>query len=134
MNQTIIGRQPLSASSNHQATLRQIEKRSHFRNTVSIQVETVALETGTTAVGTVSDLGFGGCFVETKRPFHAGMRVGVRFSSEGRSFRCRALITHAEDGLGMGLVFTEADPTETASVLEWVASVGQEKAHSVIDA
>jgi PilZ domain-containing protein len=113
-----------STSSNHKITVQQVEKRSHFRIAVSIRGEMVELSTGAHVIGMASDLGFGGCFVETKHPFPAGTKVGVRLSWEGSTFRCRGLVTHADGAHGMGLVFTEADPSETVSVLDWLTSVG----------
>lgn len=110
--------------STHQITLQRVEKRSESRLRTSVDVETADPITGMSVIGTAVDLGFGGCFIETKYPLPEGTNVGVCFSVEGRSFRCHALITHVIRDRGMGLAFTEADPSEGISVLDWVGSVG----------
>ena len=129
--------QPAAAEPNHSITLHQVEKRIQPRFPVSVAAETVEPTTQTEVTGPVVNLGVGGCFVETKHPFPEGTKIRVHLSHDGRSFRCRALVTHTDSGRGMGLAFTEVDPIEKISVFEWVKSVGgvaSGNAHLTIDA
>ena len=116
--------QPAAAEPNHLVTLQQVEKRRHPQLPVSVGAETVDLNRRTSVTGRATDLGVGGCFVDTMNPFPEGTQVGVRFTWEGRRFHCRALVTRVVTGRGMSLAFTEADPDEEASVLEWVSELG----------
>ena len=129
--------QPAAAEPNHHITLPQVERRRHLRIPLSVGEASAEPTTETEVTCTMLNLGVGGCFVETKYPFPKGTKVRVQFRCEGRSFRCRALVTHTDGGRGMGLAFTEADPIEKISVLEWVKSVGgvaSGNAHLTIDA
>ena len=128
---------PAAAEPNHHISLHQVEKRIQPRFPVSVAAETVEPTTQTEVTGPVVNLGVGGCFVETNHPFPEGTKIRVHFSRDGRSFRCRALVTHTDSGRGMGLAFTEVDPIEKNSVLDWVISVGgvaSGNAHLTIDA
>lgn len=112
------------SASNSPLILAQFEKRGHTRAPVPIDAEAVELSTLTSVFGKATDLGVGGCFVATMQAFPEGTRVGVRFTSEGRFFRCDAIVTQVVARRGMGLAFTEADPDEEVSVLAWVSELG----------
>ena len=114
----------VSSASTSPLTLAQFEMRGHMRSPVSIDAEAVELTTLTSVFGRATDLGVGGCFVDTIDTLPVGTQVGIRFTREGRRFHCRALVTHVVTGQGMSLAFTEADPNEEASVLEWVSELG----------
>ena len=126
MKQEDTRNQPVSSDSNPPLTLAKFEKRGHTRSPVSIDAEAVELTTLTSVNGRATDLGVGGCFVATTQAFPDGTRVGVHLSSEGRHFRCGAIVTHVIAGRGMGMTFTEADPAEETSLLEWVSELGRE--------
>ena len=100
----------------------QIEKRSHSRFPVSVNAEAFDPIAKKAATGRVTDMGAGGCFVESSRSFVPGTHVNLNLKCGERVFRCRALVTHAADR-GMGLTFTEADPEQGMSVLDWVGEL-----------
>jgi hypothetical protein len=104
--------------------LGQPERRSSPRFSVGIEATAVDFSTNASAVGKVTDMGAGGCFVETDRTFSVGTLLGLTLEAEGRSFRCRVLVTHTIKGRGIGLTFIEADPEQGISVLDWVAQLG----------
>jgi len=118
--------QPAAAEPNHGTTLQQVERRSHTRFPVSISAEVTELKTRAGITGRATDLGVGGCYVDTMNPFPEGTQVGVCFHSCEQTFRCRACVTHALIGRGMGLAFTEAAPDQKASLLDWVSELGGE--------
>ena len=55
----------------------QIERRSHTRFPVSISAEVTELESRAVIIGRATDLGIGGCYVDSMNPFPRGTRVGV---------------------------------------------------------
>jgi hypothetical protein len=75
--------------------------------------------------GLVTDLGVGGCYVDTQNPLAEGTEVEIRFSSVSGTFRCRGFVAYAVFGEGMGLVFTETAPDQEISVLDWVSRFRQ---------
>jgi hypothetical protein len=101
---------------------RQIEKRSHARFPVSVDAEAFDPIAKKAAIGKVTDLGAGGCFVESSRSFLPGTHVNLNLQCGERVFRCRALVTHTADR-GMGFTFTEADTEQGISVLDWVGEL-----------
>jgi PilZ domain len=108
------------SESDSETTPAQAEKRSHARYAVSVEAEVIARTSGRSTSGTVTDVGIGGFFVDTAITFPEGTETEVRLRWEGRRFRCRAIVTHVIDGRGMGLSFTETDPDQNISLMEWV--------------
>ena len=104
----------------------QLDRRSHPRFPVSTSAEITELKSRVTIAGRAADLGVGGCYVDTINPFPKGTHVGVCFNSGDRTYRCRAFVTYAVIGGGMGLAFTEAAPDQKASLLDWVSELGGE--------
>jgi PilZ domain len=103
-----------------ESTLAQSKKRGHPRYPGSLDAEASARTNGLSANETVTDASVRGFFVDTTAIFPAGTEVEVRFSWEGRRFRCRAVVTHLVDRRGMGLTFTATDPDQNRSLIEWV--------------
>jgi len=116
--------QPVRSEPSLPITLDQSEDRGFPRLPVLVDAETVDVNRRTSVTGRATDLGVGGYFVDTIDTLPVGTQVGVRFTWEGRSFHCRALVTRVVSGRGMSLAFTEADPDEEASVLQWVSELG----------
>jgi hypothetical protein len=110
---------PRKSFSRQPENQKHIEKRGYTRFAVSIDVQALEPIANKTAVGRVTDLGFGGCFVESNDSFSPGTQVELHMQCGERVFRCRALVTHLAER-GMGFTFTEADPQQEISVTDWV--------------
>lgn len=111
-----------------QVTAEQLEKRRHTRFPVSVSAEIIEIKTRASVTGRATDLGVGGCYVDTLSTFSEGTQVEVLLRREGRTLHCRALVTHAVTGrsIGMGLAFTEIAPNQEATLLDWVGALGGE--------
>ena len=118
--------QPIRPEPSSPVNANQLERRSNTRFPVSISAEVVELKSRARVTGRATDLGVGGCYVDTLTPFPEGTRVDVCFHSRERTFRCLACVTFAVIGGGMGLAFTEAAPDQKASLLDWVSELGGE--------
>ncbi len=109
-------------------TRKQFERRRHKRFPISASVLLVESQWRTEVTGLATDLGAGGCCLDTPKPFSRGTQVEVSLRCEARFFRCRALVAYAATrrGAGMGLTFTETAPNEAARLIEWVRELGGE--------
>jgi hypothetical protein len=109
-----------------QATAEQPEKRRHTRFPVSVSAEVIEAKTRARVTGRATDLGVGGCYIDTLSTFSEGTQVEVLLRSQGRTFHCHALVTYAvtQSAVGMGLAFTEAAADEEFTLLDWISSLG----------
>jgi hypothetical protein len=102
------------------------ERRAHPRYPFSASAEAVHLQADTRLNGRVSDLGRGGCYVDTINPFPIGADVKIRIVKDNTSFLAHAQVLYSAAGMGMGLAFTKIDP-ERMRVLEgWLAELSGE--------
>ena len=70
-----------------------------------------------------SDLGTGGCYVDTMSPLPTGTEVELRLLKDGKSFRTKAQVAHYSMGMGMGLLFTSMQPEQFSRLENWFAEV-----------
>jgi PilZ domain len=123
-----IPQQPASPDSHLSAIQEATEKRQHPRVPVSFGVEIVNTKTQAHIAGRATDLGVGGCYVETGETFPEGTVVDLFLHSQERRLHLRALVSYAmRDGsTGMGLAFTGTSPEAGATILDWVTGLGGE--------
>ena len=76
--------------------------------------------------GRVSDLGRGGCYVDTINPFPVGADVKIRIVKDNASFVAQARVLYASSGMGMGLAFTKIEPERLLVLEEWLREVSGE--------
>jgi hypothetical protein len=86
------------------------ERRGYPRYPFSASAEAVHIQADTRLSGRVSDLGRGGCYVDTINPFPVGADVKIRIVKDNASFVPPAQVVYASSGMGMGLAFTKIDP------------------------
>jgi hypothetical protein len=102
------------------------ERRASARYSFSATAEAVHLQADTRLSGRVSDLGRGGCYVDTINPFPVGADVKIRILKDNASFVAQARVMYAASGMGMGLAFTKIEP-ERLKILEgWLAELSGE--------
>jgi hypothetical protein len=109
-----------------QLTAEQVEKRRHSRITVSVSAEIIEPQTRARVTGRVTDLGVGGCYVDTMNTFAQGAQVEVFLRWEGRALHCHALVAYVVSGrsIGMGLAFTGIASGQEATLLDWISESG----------
>jgi hypothetical protein len=73
--------------------------------------------------GRSSDVGFGGCYVDTISPFPVGTVVSVRLEHNQGKFEAVAVVTYALASMGMGISFTEIKPEDLAILQAWIAEL-----------
>lgn len=94
-------------------------RRSVLRCLLVASAEVTELGSGssTKLSARTSEIGLGGCYVDTLNPFPDGTPVRVRISRDHGVFETNARVAYTDHRYGMGIAFTETAP-EQRSILE----------------
>ena len=96
------------------------ERRRNLRFPFSATVEAVDNKSGTKVIGRTSDLGLGGCYVDTLSPFPVGTEATIRILRQNESFEAQAKVVYSSIGMGMGLAFVTAQPKQIRIFQRWL--------------
>ena len=102
------------------------ERRKGVRFAVSASADMLELRTHTRLSGRASDLGAGGCYIDTVTPFPVGTSLTLTLTSEQHNVHATANVVYAHPGMGMGLAFAEMTPTQKANLSSWLRELGGE--------
>jgi PilZ domain-containing protein len=105
--------------------LRPRKQRSVLRCSFVASAEVTELDSGssTKLSARTSELGLGGCYVDTLNPFPDGTPVRVRILRDGGVFETNAKVAYCDQGFGMGLAFIEITPSQRAILENWLAEL-----------
>jgi hypothetical protein len=109
------------------------ERRHHARFPVTATVEAVELQSKARVTGRTSDLGMGGCYIDTISPLPLNSQVKMRITHEGRSFESKARVAVSSMGMGMGVAFIETEPDQLAILQTWIRELSGELSSSEPD-
>jgi hypothetical protein len=99
------------------------KKRAVRRCPFVATAEVTELGTNTRIGARTSEVGVGGCYIETLNPFADGTIVQLRIVRDQGVFESKAKVVYSHANFGMGLAFIET-PTKQRAVLEdWLAEV-----------
>jgi hypothetical protein len=99
------------------------ERRRNLRFPFSATVEAVDTKSGTKILGRTSDLGLGGCYVDTLSPFPAGTEARIKIIRENETFEAQVRVVYSLIGMGMGLAFVSAQPKQIRLFQRWVQEI-----------
>ena len=116
--------------SNNAAVASPSERRRNLRFQFSATVEAVESKSGTKVVGRTSDLGLGGCYVDTLSPFPVGTEAKIRIVRDNESFEAQVRVVYSLIGMGMGLAFVSAQPKQVRLFQKWVMEISGQSAPS----
>lgn len=102
------------------------ENRALPRYEISAYCEVFEPKTRTRFKGRVSDLGRGGCFVDTISPFSRGTVTKLLIRRDDQSFEATGRVAYALEGMGMGLLFTKAEPEQLWTLEQWLREASGE--------
>jgi hypothetical protein len=71
----------------------------------------------------ISEIGLGGCYIDTLSPFPAGTLVQIRIIRDGGAFECEAKVVYVQDGFGMGIAFTNIALDQRRLLQNWIADL-----------
>lgn len=96
------------------------ERRRNLRFPFSATVEAVDIKSGAKVTGRSSDLGLGGCYVDTLSPFPVGTEARIRIIKEKETFEAQVKVVYSLMGMGMGLAFVSAHPKQVRLFQRWL--------------
>jgi hypothetical protein len=103
------------------------ERRAQVRFPFTAAAEVHELRSKARVTGRCSDLGIGGCYVDTLSPFPVGAPVRVRVERDQREFEAEAVVAYAHVQMGMGLTFTEVKREHQDVLRSWIAELSGEQ-------
>jgi len=106
------------------------ERRKNVRFSVSASAEMLELSTRTRLTGRASDLGPGGCYIDTVSPFPIGASLMLTLTSENRSVQTKANVVYSRTGMGMGLAFAEMTAKQKENLTAWLRELNGEAPQS----
>ena len=104
------------------------EKRAQVRYPFTAAAEIYELRSQTRVSGRCSDLGAGGCYIDTLSPFAVGAVVRIHMKRDAREFEAAAIVSYAHVSMGMGLAFTEIKREHQDVLRSWIADLSGEQA------
>jgi hypothetical protein len=99
------------------------ERRAHPRYPFTAGAEVLDVRSGTRLNARISDIGRGGCYVDSISPFAVGTEVKIRITRDAHSFSSQAKVVYASMGMGMGLMFTVIEPEQRWMLEKWLAEL-----------
>jgi hypothetical protein len=99
------------------------KKRAVRRIQLVATAEVTARDTDTLLSARMSELGLGGCYVDTLSPFPAATLVHVRIIRDGGAFECEAKVVYIHEGFGMGIAFTNMALDQRRILENWIADL-----------
>jgi hypothetical protein len=105
------------------AERRKAERRRYGRYPLTLSVEAIESSSKTKISGRTSDIGLGGCYVDTICPLPVGASVKLSLTKDGTTFETEARVANASVGMGMGLKFIKTDPAHCELLEQWLAEV-----------
>lgn len=106
-----------------EASTTEAERRNAVRYQLTVAAEVVELTSGTRFSTRTTDLGPGGCFVDTLMPLPMGSDVNIRLHKDNMSVEATGTVTFSQAGLGMGIAFGEMPPEKQKAFDAWLAEL-----------
>ena len=103
------------------------ERRGGLRYQITVSAEVIELISGTRFSTRTTDLGPGGCFVDTLMPLPVGSSVRVRLHKDNMAIEALGTVTYSQSGLGMGVAFDNMPPEKASALDAWITELMQVK-------
>ncbi len=103
------------------------ERRSNDRHVITASAEVVELGSGARFSTRTTDLGPGGCFVDTMVPFPVGANVRVKIQKGKTPFETGGVVVYSQAGLGMGIAFETMEPRQREELDNWLTELTGER-------
>jgi PilZ domain len=112
-----------SGGATREAATKEAERRGADRHIFTASAEVVDMATGARFSTRTTDLGPGGCFVDTLSPLPVGSQVHVSVRKGQTHFRCEGTVVYSQDGLGMGIGFESLDAAQQQQLEAWLTEL-----------
>jgi hypothetical protein len=87
------------------------------------EVEVTDSNSGAKLSARVSEIGLGGCYVDTLNPFPEGSLVTIHILKDDGVFQAPAKVIYIHPGLGMGICFQGPTPEQAGTLRKWIAKL-----------
>ena len=111
---------------NRAAAVEDAERRSGNRHVFTASAEVIEVSSGARFSTRTTDLGPGGCFVDTTNPFPVGAKVRVSIHKGKNEFHTPGTVVYSQHGLGMGISFTGLDEGQRQALNAWIHGIAEE--------
>jgi hypothetical protein len=99
------------------------KKRAVRRCPFVASAEVTELTTNTRIAARTSEIGVGGCYIETLNPFAEGTVVQLRIVRDQGVFESKAKVVYSHGNFGMGLAFVDTPPKQRLLLEDWLAEL-----------
>ncbi|MFY9801847.1 MAG: PilZ domain-containing protein [Candidatus Acidiferrales bacterium] len=103
--------------------VQETERRIAERHTFTASAEVIELVSGARFSTRTTDLGPGGCFVDTTVPFPVDSRLRIALQKGKNTFQTMGTVVYSQVGLGMGISFDDHDDEQRVALAEWLADI-----------
>lgn len=100
-----------------------VERRNALRYQITVAAEVIELISGTRFSTRTTDVGPGGCFVDTLMPLPIGSSVRVKLHKDDMAIEALGTVTYSQTGLGMGVAFDNMPPEKVRALDAWLAEL-----------
>ena len=104
----------------------QEDRRSGGRFPCTVAAEVFEPMSHARIMGRTTDLGIGGCYIDTINPFPVGTRLRLRLTDHARHFEAFGQVIFAQMGMGMGIAFTEVSADHLETLRKWMGELSGE--------
>jgi PilZ domain len=99
------------------------ERRGSVRYPFTAAADVIEVESNARLSARSSDLGRGGCFIDSISPFPVGTDTILQLTFEQKTFEAKARVVYTQMGMGMGLVFTSVEPDQLFVLEKWLGNL-----------
>lgn len=103
--------------------LQPAKQRAVRRCPLVASAEVTELSSGTRLSGRSSELGLGGCYVDSLNPFPEGTLVELRILRDQGVFETKAKVVYCDAGFGMGMAFTDMTNEQRSLLEAWLTEI-----------
>jgi hypothetical protein len=102
------------------ANAKDAERRGADRHIFTAAAEVIELSSGARFSTRTTDLGPGGCFIDTLVPFPKGAKVHVSVRKGKTQFETGGVVVYSQTGLGMGIEFDALGQEQRLGLDRWL--------------
>ena len=99
------------------------ERRRNLRFPFTATVEVIESQSGAKMTGRTSDLGLGGCYIDTLSPFPTGSEAKIKILRGKETFEAQVKVMYSQIGMGMGVAFVSAQPNQVRVFQKWIQEI-----------
>ncbi len=122
-----------SADSGSKSAATEADRRTGDRHIFTATAEIVELSSGARFSTRTTDLGPGGCFVDTLVPLPVGAKVHVGVRKGKTQLDTNGVVVYSQAGLGMGIAFDSLDESQRSALEKWLVEITGSRAIVISD-